>query len=169
MRRMLSQRNGRVWTGAAIVAALAVGVVLGSSFASRSEAAAQLPSLTFSGQAGLVMNYVNAAGAADFERVMQAYRASLAGSDDAQHQRMAAGMRMYRAAEPGPNNTVAYCLFLDTVEAGGNYEVIAVLAPLLAPGPPSNGDEVRELYASFNTALQGGGRLPMNLTLVSGF
>ena len=163
MRRMLSQRNGRVWTGTAIVAALAVGVVLGSSFASRSEAAAQ-PSLTFTGQAGLVMNYVNAAGSADFERVMRAYRDSLAASSDGQHQRMAAGMRLYRAAEPGPNNTVAYCLFVDTVEAGGNYEVIAVLAPLLPPGSPSNGDEVRELYGAFNNALQGGGRIPMNLS-----
>ena len=75
MRTILSKRsrNGRLWVGAAVIAALAVGVVLGSSFASRSEAAAQ-PVTTFSGGAAMMTNVVDPSKTADFERVMRGLR-----------------------------------------------------------------------------------------------
>ena len=101
MRTMLSKRSrkSRLWMGTAIVAALAVGALLGSSFASRSEAAAQ-PSLTFSGGTGLVLNVVNPANTTDFERVMRAYGETLAQSSDAQAQRMGLGSSSTASRRP---------------------------------------------------------------------
>ena len=107
-------RNGGLWVGVAIIAALTAGVVLGTSFASRSEAAAQ-PVTTFSGGAAMMTNVVDPAMTADFERVMRAYGEGLAGSSNAEHNRMAAGFKVYRAVEPGPNNFVVYYWFIDPV------------------------------------------------------
>ena len=109
MRTMLSKqsRKSRVWMGTAVVAALAIGVLLGSSFAPRSEAAAQ-PVLNFSGGSGLLMNYVAGGATADFERVMRTYGEALVGSDNAQYNQMGSGLKVFRAVEPGQNNTVLY-------------------------------------------------------------
>lgn len=170
MRTMLSKRSrkSRVWMGTAIVAALAVGALLGSSFASRSEAAAQ-PSLTFSGGTGLVLNVVNPANTTDFERVMRAYGETLAASSDAQTQRMGAGFKLYRVAEAGPNNYVVYYMLADPAVSGGNYAVAKVLADGYAGGPPGNGDEVRELFEAYSSALEGGGQQIQNMNLVMEF
>ena len=161
-------RSGRLWVGGAIIAALAIGVVLGSSLASRSEAAAQ-PVTTFSGGAAMMTNVVDPSKTADFEGVMRAYGEGLAGSSNAEYNRMAAGFKVYRAVEPGPNNFVVYYWFIDPVISGANYAVAKVLADEHAGGPPSNGDEVRELFGAYQGALEGGGQAPVNLNLVMEF
>ena len=161
-------RNGRIWVGAAITAALAAGVVLGSSFASRSEAAAQ-PVTTFSGGAAMMTNVVDPSKTADFERVMRAYGEGLAGSSNAEYNRMAEGFKVYRAVEPGPNNFVVYYWFIDPVISGANYAVAKVLADEVGGGPPGNGDAVRELVGAYQAALMGGGQIPANLNLVMEF
>lgn len=154
--------------GTAIVAALAVGVLLGSSFAPRSEAAAQ-PSLTFSGEAGVVLNVVNPERTAEFEAAMRAYGETLAGSSNDQRMQMAAGFKLFRADVAGPNNYVIYYMIADPAVSGGNYSVVTVLADEYAGGPPGNGDEVRELYAGYTGALEGGGQQTINLSLVMEF
>ena len=161
-------RKGRIWVGTAIVAALAVGVLLGSSFAPRSEAAAQ-PTLNFSGGASLLMNVVDPTKTADFERAMRAYGEALTQSSNGQSNQMGAGLKVFRASEPGPNNFVLYYWFLDPVVSGANYAIAQVLNDDLAPGPPGNGDEVRELFAAYSGALEGGGQQAINLTLVMEF
>ena len=165
MLRMGTQ-SSRVWGGAAAVAALTVGVLLGGAFASRSEAAAQA-SVTFSGDVGVELNVVDPSKTADFERVMEAYFETLRSSDDAQRARMGSGLRMFRAAEPGPNNFVLYYVIADPVVSGGNYAVAQVLADEYMGGPPENGDEVRELYEAYTAALTGGGRQIINLNAVN--
>ena len=137
MRTILStrSRSGRLWMGVALIVTLAVGVVLGSSFASRSEAAAQ-PVTTFSGGAAMMTNVVDPSKTADFERVMRAYGEGLAGSSNAEYNRMAEGFKVYRAVEPGPNNFVVYYWFIDPVISGANYAVAKVLADEVGGGPP---------------------------------
>ena len=68
MRTILSKQtgNGRFWWSTALVAALAVGVVLGSSLAPGSAAGAQAATLTFSGEVGVIVNLVNSANTGDF-------------------------------------------------------------------------------------------------------
>ena len=170
MRTMLSNgtRKSRVWVGMAIIAALAVGALLGS-FAPRSAAAAQDPSLTFSGGSALLLNYVARAKTADFEKVMRAYGEELAGSDDGQRNQQAAGLKVFRAAEPGQNNTVLYVWVVDPVVSGANYAVMKVLNDELPPGPPANGADVQAMYEAFSGSFEGGGQQPINMDLVMEF
>ncbi|MBM64461.1 MAG: hypothetical protein CL484_16050 [Acidobacteria bacterium] len=166
---IIGKASKRVWMGTAIVAALAVGVLLGGSFASRSEALVQAPAQNFTGDAGLVLHVVNPANATDFENAMRAFKDTLAASSDAQRQQMAAGFRLFRAAEVGPNNFTLYYQLVDPNVSGGNYSLVTVLAEEYGGGPPGNGDEVRALYGGYTEALQGGGQQIMNLSLVAGF
>ena len=164
MRTILSEqsRSGRLWMGVALIVALAAGVVLGSSFASRSEAAAQ-PVLNFSGGSALLMNYVAPGKTADFERVMRAYAAALSGSDNAQYNQMANGLKIFRAAEPGQNNTVLYMWLVDPVVSGANYSVANVLNDEV----PS---EVQGLYEALIASMEpGGGQQPINMDLMMEF
>lgn len=167
MRTILSRQtgNGRFWWGTALVAALAVGVLLGSSFAPRSAAGAQAPALSFSGEVGVIVNLVNSANTADFERVMKAYGETLAGSGNADRRRMGGAFKLYRASGAGPNNSAIYYSIFDPVVSGGDYQHFTILAEEFGGGSPGNGDEVRELYTAYTGALAPGGS-QLNLTLV---
>lgn len=162
MRRMLSQRNGRVWTGTAIVAALAVGVVLGSSFASRSEAAAQPPSVNFNGNVGVWQWVVQQGQTGAFEAAARAYGQSLAARNGG-----SAGFTLYRSSTPGPGGAVIYFGHINSVSAGDDYQLITVLAQHFPPGPPGNGNEVRELYTGYAGALAGS--VTYDLSVVASF
>ncbi len=170
MRTIVSNRlrTRRMWFGAALVAATAVGAVLGSSFAGGSASAAQAPTRAFSGQVGIIVNFVNSANTADYEGVMKAFSESLTSSDSAQRKQMGAGFKLYRAAEMGPNNSVIYYSLFNPAISGAEYEPITVLSDDYLSGPPGNGDEVRALYADYSEALAPGGA-QVNLSLVAGF
>ncbi|HIE94587.1 MAG TPA: hypothetical protein EYQ83_17645 [Acidobacteria bacterium] len=170
MRTIVSNRlrTRRMWFGAALVAATAVGAVLGSSFAGGSASAAQAPTRAFSGQVGIIVNFVNSANTADYEGVMKAFSESLTSSDSAQRKQMGAGFKLYRAAEMGPNNSAIYYSIFNPAISGAEYEPITVLSDDYLSGPPENGDEVRALYADYSEALAPGGA-QVNLRLVAGF
>ncbi len=163
MRTMLSNRSwkGQAWMGTTIIAALVVGVLLGTSFATRTDAAAQ-PSLTFTGGSALLLNYVAPDKAADFERVIRTYGEALGSSENDERKRQAAGLKMFRAAEPGQNNTVLYVWLVDPVVSGGNYAVAQVLADEMPA-------EVQGLYEAYVASLEGGGQQPINMDLVMEF
>ena len=164
MRTMLNDGSwkGQAWVGTAIIAVLAVGVLLGTSFATRSEAMAQ-PILNFSGGSALLMNYIAPGKTADFERVMRAYAAALSGSDNAQYNQMANGLKIFRAAEPGQNNTVLYIWLVDPVVSGANYSVANVLNDEV----PS---EVQGVYEALIASMEpGGGQQPINMELMMEF
>jgi len=170
MRTIVSNRprTRRMWFGAALVAAVAVGAVLGSSFAGGSASAAQAPTRAFSGQVGIIVNFVNSANTADYEGVMRAFSESLTTSESAQRKEMGAGFKLYRAAETGANNTAIYYSIFNPAISGAEYEPITVMTDDYLSGPPENGDEIRALYADYTEALAPGGA-QVNLRLVAGF
>ncbi len=170
MQTMLSDRSwkGHAWVGTAIIAVLVVGVLLGTSFATRTDAAAQ-PSVTFSSESAVMMNFVAPGKTDDYERVMRAYGEGLSRSDNAQYNQLGSGLKIFRAAEPGQNNTVLYMWVVDPVVSGANYAVAQVLNDELPPGPPGNGADVQGLYEAYIGALEGGGQQPVNMTLVMEF
>ena len=163
MRTILKDRSrkGQAWVGTAIIAALIVGALLGTSLATRTDAAAQ-PTLTFSGQSALLLSYVAADKTADFEQVIRTYGDALGSSEDDERKRQAAGLRMFRAAEPGANNTVLYVWLVDPVVSGGNYAVAQVLADEMPA-------DVQGLYEVYVASLESGGQQPINMDLVMEF
>lgn len=149
MRTMWRERRTPVWVGAAVVSALVVGVVLGSWMAPR-PAHAQAPSVVLNGAAGLWQWVVNEGQIENFERVIRAYGESLAARSGG-----SASFTLYRSAAGGP---AVYFGHLSSVQGGGEYHPIRVLAENYPPGPPNNGDEVRALvplYSSTTLAQQG--------------
>ena len=149
MRTMWRERRTPVWVGAAVVSALVGGVVLGSWMAPR-PAMAQAPSVVLNANSGLWQWVVNDGQTENFERVIRAYGESLAARAGG-----SAGFTLYRSAAGGP---AVYFGHLSSVQAGGEYHPIRVLAEHYPPGPPNNGDEVRALvpnYSSTTLAQQG--------------
>ena len=149
MRTMWRERRTPVWVGAAVVAALAVGVVLGSWMAPR-PAHAQAPSVVLNGNSGLWQWVVNEGQTDNFEQVIRAYGQSLAARSGGN-----AGFTLYRSSAGGP---AVYFGHVSSVSGGSEYHPIRVLAEHFPPGPPNNGDEVRALvplYSSTTLAQQG--------------
>lgn len=170
MRTIVIDRSwkGPAWVSTATMAALVVGVMLGTSLSTRTDALAQ-PSVRFSGESAVLMNFVAPAKTADFERVMRAYSVGLAESDNAVSNQMGAGLKVFRAAEPGLNNTVLYLWIVDPVVSGANYAVTQVLNDEGQPGPPGNDVEVQGLYEAYIGSLVGGGQQQVDMTLVMEF
>ena len=156
-----SQKSWRrnLWVGSAVVGALVVGLVLGMVFTTNT-AEAQA-ARTFSGGNGMMLNYVDAAKTADFEAVMHKLAEGLQNSDNPQRNQQAEGWKVYRAQEPGPNNSVLYVWFMDPAVSGADYAVSQILNEAF-PG------EVQGLYETFNGSFAGGQSM-VNLDLVLDF
>ncbi len=66
----------------------------------------------FSSDAAMLTFYIKADKAADFEKVMAKLHDALANSDKPERKQQAAGWKLYKAADPGPNGTVIYINFI---------------------------------------------------------
>ena len=147
-----------LWVGSAVVGALVVGIGLGTMFTT--QAAAQ-GARTFSGGSGMMLNYVDAGKTADFEAVMRKVADGLQNSSNPDRNRQAEGWKVYRAQEPGPNNSVLYVWFIDPTVSGADYAVSQILNEAFP-------DEVQALYETFNGSFAGGQSM-VNLDLVVDF
>lgn len=148
-----------LWVGSALVGALVVGVVLGTVFTTHTAEAQG--ERTFSSTTGLMLNYVNSANAEEFEEVMRRLREGLQNSEVPDRNRQAEGWKVYRAKEPGPNNSVLYVWFLDPAVVGADYRVSYMLSEAFP-------DEAQGLYETYNGSFAGGQSL-VNLDLVVDF
>ena len=151
--------RGRVLIGCAVVAALVIDVVLGMTLTTKS-AEAQA-ARTFSGGAGMMLNYIKPEATADFEAVMNKVREALQNSEDGERGQQAQGWKIYKAQEPGPNNSVLYVWFIDPTVSGADYAVSQILNEAFPA-------EVQALYESFSTSFAGGQSM-VNLDLVVDF
>ena len=153
----------RLQAAGALAAAAAVGVGLGMALARGSEAA-QADSAraedaraerTFEAPAGMILNYVRANQTAAFETLTNRLLRALADSEDGEHQAQAAGWKVYKALEPGPNGDVLYVWLLDPAVAEADYSV----AHLLRDEFPA---DVQDLYERYHRAF-GLGQALINL------
>ena len=146
MRTTWRERKTPVWVGAAVVSALVVGAVLGSWMAPR-PAQAQPPAINFNGNLGVWQWVVPEGQTANFERAARAYGQALAARNGGN-----AGFTLYRSSVAAPGQAI-YFGHISSVAAGNDYQVITVMAQHFPPGPPSNGDEVRDLYTAYTGAV----------------
>jgi len=118
---------------------IAIGLVVGvlsatSVFAQAAPAAAQAPAapsqFVFPGDAGLILNFVKADKAADFEMVLGKLKEALAKSEKPERKAQAAGWKVFKASEPGPASAVIYVFFMDPVAKGAEYKVGDILVAL---------------------------------------
>jgi hypothetical protein len=129
-----------------------------SSSSAATPSAPQSNARVFASEAGMIFNAIKQDKVADFELVIDRLRQALAASTDPVRQKQAAGWRVFKAAEAGPNSSVLYVFVIDPAVKGADYGV----AKILAEAFPA---EAVELYKVYNGAFAGGQTL-LNLTPV---
>jgi hypothetical protein len=132
----------------------------GVSDATASQAATP-PTRVFNSGAALIQNTVKADKTADFEMVMGKVKEALLKSEDPIRKQQAAGWKVYKAAEPGPQNSVLYFFVIDPAVKDADYTI----GKILSEGFPT---EVQALYKTFADSYQGG-QAPFNLTPIMNF
>jgi hypothetical protein len=112
---------------------------------------------TFTAPVGLLFNTVRADRVDDFEKAMGYLQAALASSTDERVRAQAAGWRVFRAAEAGPNNAVLYVFVLDPTVSGGDYS----LGRILADAYPDQA-KLQEIWKLYSSSVTGGSLLNLN-------
>jgi hypothetical protein len=115
------------------------------------------PPRTFTAPVGLLFNTVRPEKVADFERVIGFLQAALEKSSDAKDRAQAQGWRIFRAAEPGPGNTVLYVFVLDPTVPGVDYGLGRILAEAY------DTTQLQEIWRLYTGAVTSGGTL-LNLS-----
>src|SRR5262252_8436096 len=69
----------------------------------------------FPGDGGVILNFVKADKTADFESVLAKVKEGLAKSEKPERKQQAAGWKVFKATEGGPNSAVIYVFTMDPV------------------------------------------------------
>jgi hypothetical protein len=126
---------------------------------SRATVNGQSPTRVFGSDAGMVLNTIKPERSADFEIVMERLKSALQQSADPVRKQQANGWKVFKALEPGANNTVLYVFWLSPAIKGADYTVSKILYEAFPK-------EVEELYQKFSESYAGGQML-INLQLLS--
>lgn len=156
----------RVAVAAVAVAMMTVGA--GRAAAQQAQPPAQPPAqqqqaqpgLTFGSDAGIIINNIKADKTADFEEVIGKIKEALQKSQDPTRKQQAAGWKVFKVAEAGPNGTVMYFFVMDPVVKDADYG----MAKMLVEAFPN---EARALWDKLVPAYAGSNRL--NLQLIADF
>lgn len=138
-------------------------IVSGDALAARipgGTAAAQAPTArVFGSDAGMMLNTIKADKTEDFEAVVAKLKEALLKSANPIRKQQAANWRVFRALEPGVNNSVLYVFWFDPPVKDADYTVSKILAEEFPA-------DAQQLYKKFSDAYAGGQTL-INLKLVS--
>ena len=119
------------------------------------------PGRVFASDAGMIWNPVKPDRTMDFEMVMGRLKEALAHSEDPVRKQQAAGWKLFKALEVGPNNSVLYVFVMDPAVKGADYTISKVLNEAFPA-------EVQELYKLYIGASVGG-QVLLNLQLLQNF
>jgi hypothetical protein len=113
---------------------------------------------SFTAPSGLLFNTVRTERAKDFETFLGHLRFALDNATDPGIRAQARGWRMFKAGEPGPNNTLLYVFALDPAVEGADYSLGRILA-----GAYPDVAQLNEIWKLYTSSVVGGGSL-LNLT-----
>jgi hypothetical protein len=118
---------------------------------------ATLPQRAFGGDTGMLLHQVIPTRVPDFEKVIAYLRDALAKTTNVTLRKQAAGWKMYRVAEPGPNGDVIYAFLLDPAVPCVDY----ALGPILADAI-TDAALLQEVWKLYQGSVRSGGTV-MNL------
>ena len=147
---------------------ITVGLLAGAMWTTTAFAQSQPPqqaqaaptTRVFGSDAGMVLNFIKPDKVADFDMIVGKLKEALQKSPKPERKQQAASWKVFRAMEPGPNNSVLYVFIIDPAVKGADYTV----SNILAEGFPA--DQVAALYKQYADTYASG-QSPVNLTLVS--
>lgn len=118
------------------------------------------PPVTFSGDAAMVVNYIKADKAADFEAAMAKVKEALQKSQVPERKQQAAGWKVFKSPDPAGEGQVIYVWVIDPVVKGADYG----LGKILSEGfPPVETNTIFKQYADAYAK----GRVTFNLNTVA--
>ena len=120
--------------------------------------AAPPPPVTFPGDSAVVLHYIKADKAADFEAAMQKVKESLQKSQLPERKQQAAGWKVVKSPDPAGEGTVLYLWLIDPVVKGADYG----LGKILSESFPAEAAEIFTKYA----AAYAKGQLKINANVV---
>ena len=127
------------------------------TLAGASTAAAQTPApaeptkpvlLLDEGEVALVTILIKADKVADFEVVLNKLKDALAKSEKPERKQQAAGWKIFKTTQPGPQGSVVYVMRIDPVVKGQEYDISRLIAEVFPV-------EVQELFAKYKEAFAG--------------
>jgi hypothetical protein len=140
------------------VSGMAVAAVMlaGTTAAYAQEAAAQpaAPVLTLDGDAAIITMLIKPEKTADFEAVLGKLKESLAKSEKPERKQQAAGWKVFKSSQPGPNNTAVYIWLINPVVKGQEYDLTRLIAEVFPV-------EVQEVFAKYKDAFAGRAITPL--------
>jgi hypothetical protein len=113
----------------------------------------------FGSDAGMVLNFIKPERTDDFEAVVGKLKEALQKSEQPERKQQAATWKVFRAVEPGANDSVLYVFTIDPAVKGADYTVSTILAEAFPT-------EVQALYKQYADAYATGQNF-VNLSLVS--
>ena len=137
----------RIVVGLAVVtlSATAVFAQTPAAAAPAQPAAAAPNPFVFPGDAGVILNFVKADKTADFEMVLGKLKEALTKSEKPERKAQAAGWKVFKASDPGPNGAAMYVFVMDPVAKGAEYSVGNILVE-------GFGAEGQALYKTYSEA-----------------
>jgi hypothetical protein len=139
---------------------LSAGTARAQEPAPAAQAETKASPFAFAGDGALVLNYIKPDKTADFESVVAKVKEALTKSDKPERKSQAAGWKIFKAAEPGPNGAVLYVWIIDPVAKGNEYSV----SQILTEGFPA---EAAALYKTLADSYSG--QAIINLTQTADF
>ncbi len=117
------------------------------------------PGVTFPGDSALVLNYIKADKATDFEDALKSVKDALQKSQSPERKQQAAGWKVFKSPDPAGEGQVLYVWVIDPVVKGADYSVGKILSEAF----PDKANEIFKKYADAYAK----GQLKINLNLVS--
>lgn len=137
-----------------------VGFALAAATFSYSPKVYAAPAMrVFTGDAGLILNFIKPEKTADFEATVAKLREALQASGKPERRLQAKSWKIFRAAEPGADGNVLYVFTIDPAVKNIDYTVSSILSEAFPA-------EVQEMYKQFAASYASGQNF-VNLTLVS--
>jgi hypothetical protein len=128
---------------------LLVGVLsAGAAHAQQAAAPAATPAKNpyiFTGDGAMTLNFIKADKTADFEMIIGKLKEALQKSPNPARKQQAAGWKIFKAAEAGPNGSVLYVSIVDPAVKGADYTVSTILSEAFPT-------EVQALYKTYSEA-----------------
>lgn len=140
---------GRPGSTGWIALGLLVGVLsAGAADAQQAAAPAAQPAKNpyiFTGDGAMTLNFIKADKTADFEMIIGKLKEALQKSPNPARKQQAAGWKIFKAAEAGPNGSVLYVSIVDPAVKGADYTVSTILSEAFPT-------EVQALYKTYSEA-----------------
>lgn len=136
-------------SGVALVAVTLAGASTAAAQQPAAPAEPKKPTLLLDeGDVALVTILIKPDKTADFEVVLNKVKEALMKSDKPERKQQAAGWKVFKSTQPGPQNSVVYIMRIDPVVKGQEYDITQLIAEVFPV-------EVQELFQKYKEAFAG--------------